>query len=454
MWTIFLSRASLTPGFSLQLMLMMSHVENENSKGRPIDCISWARDGHTFIIRDRKELVDSLMPLFFREGKFSSFTRKLYRWGFRQICIPKGLNKKDREIIFGHEHFQRDDKALMFHMRSVTAAGTRRAIAALTSRKKARENSKESVVRKKASKTKYERTTIKPLPCLGQAEQFKSLPSKPEQILPTHKASSPRTTTRPGATLGALLKSRSKTSMAVPGRSGLQVQKPPTMLSSGNALTDLLKAKSHSLMAPPAQNNMLSMQSSAALHGHMGYLRAIAQSSRASSNGSMNPPNFAFGAKTSFANHQQLASTNGKIASQAFAAARNIVFSDTQIQQPFASRQRISASPSEFLRNAQLSKLSKQRGHFASKAPTAPNMVLPNSQLHQIAASGSLTSRAHAVALLQRMSGPSSTNCFASRAVASTNLGLPDARQMAARSGNSSSLRSGSIGPSLVLPET
>ena len=45
-------------------------------------------------------------------------------------------------MVFGHEHFQRDDKSQMANMRSVTAAGTRRAIAALNSRKKAKADSR------------------------------------------------------------------------------------------------------------------------------------------------------------------------------------------------------------------------------------------------------------------------------------------------------------------------
>jgi hypothetical protein len=120
-------------------MLLLMHVDKENATtGRRGGCVSWTDDGHAFTVRDRAQFVKTLLPLFFRGAKFSSFTRKLYRWGFRQICIPKGQNNKDREMFFGHEHFQRDDKSLMAHMRSVTAAGTRRAIAALSTRKKAK----------------------------------------------------------------------------------------------------------------------------------------------------------------------------------------------------------------------------------------------------------------------------------------------------------------------------
>jgi len=55
--------------------------------------------------------------------KFQSFTRKLYRWGFRQV--NRGIGPDD-PIIFGNEHFQRDDEELMVKMRSTTAASNRR----------------------------------------------------------------------------------------------------------------------------------------------------------------------------------------------------------------------------------------------------------------------------------------------------------------------------------------
>jgi hypothetical protein len=126
-------------------MLMLSHIDREKAKsGKRDPCACWSQDGHAFIVRSRNDFVATLLPRFFRDAKFSSFTRKLYRWGFRQICISKVVDKKDREMIFGHEHFQRDDKALMVHMRSVTAAGTRRSIEALNARKKAKEEVKDN----------------------------------------------------------------------------------------------------------------------------------------------------------------------------------------------------------------------------------------------------------------------------------------------------------------------
>lgn len=118
-------------------MLMLTYVENElKTEDKQDLCISWIMDGRAFIIRNKEKFVNHLLPLFFRQSKFPSFTRKLYRWGFRQVGINQELsNSSRREIIFGHEFFQRDNKALIARMRSITAAGTRRAVAAMSVQK-------------------------------------------------------------------------------------------------------------------------------------------------------------------------------------------------------------------------------------------------------------------------------------------------------------------------------
>jgi hypothetical protein len=104
-------------------MKMMRYVE-EHGKDKPDYCISWLPDGKSFVIRNPDEFTRTIVPQFFKATKFSSFTRKLYRWGFRQI--NRGIGPDD-PIIFGNEHFDRDNEHLMAGMRSVTAAGTRKA---------------------------------------------------------------------------------------------------------------------------------------------------------------------------------------------------------------------------------------------------------------------------------------------------------------------------------------
>lgn len=86
-------------------------------------CVAWCEDGRSFVIRNCDDFTRDVVPKYFKPTKFSSFTRKLYRWGFRQI--NRGLGPDD-PVIFGCAYFQRDAPEEMAHMRSVTAAGTRK----------------------------------------------------------------------------------------------------------------------------------------------------------------------------------------------------------------------------------------------------------------------------------------------------------------------------------------
>lgn len=111
-------------------MLLLIHIERIFAKSGRSDKhapIAWALEGRAFVISDREELVSTWLPRFFRHGKFQSFTRKLYRWGFRQVNLPRELSREtDRELVFASPHFQRDQRNLMTFMKSVTAEGIRR----------------------------------------------------------------------------------------------------------------------------------------------------------------------------------------------------------------------------------------------------------------------------------------------------------------------------------------
>jgi hypothetical protein len=100
-------------------MKMMRHAE-EHGEGF---CVTWCDDGRSFVIKDCDEFTRSVVPKFFKPTKFSSFTRKLYRWGFRQI--NRGLGPDD-PVIFGCEFFQRAKPEEMAQMRSLTAAAHRK----------------------------------------------------------------------------------------------------------------------------------------------------------------------------------------------------------------------------------------------------------------------------------------------------------------------------------------
>ena len=64
-------------------MEIISDEKNSN-------CISWLPDGHAFSISDRKKLSKDVIPRYFKgSSKYTSFTRKLNRWGF--TCFTRGV---------------------------------------------------------------------------------------------------------------------------------------------------------------------------------------------------------------------------------------------------------------------------------------------------------------------------------------------------------------------------
>ena len=65
------------------------------------DIITWLPDGKSFTIIRPKSFVTEILPGFFKSSKYSSFTRKLHRWGFQ-----RHLRGEDAGAFF-HKHFIR-----------------------------------------------------------------------------------------------------------------------------------------------------------------------------------------------------------------------------------------------------------------------------------------------------------------------------------------------------------
>jgi Heat shock transcription factor len=68
--------------------------------------VSWLSNGKGFAIHNKKKFVESVLPKYFtkNEVQFTSFTRKLRRWGFRSNRM--GHNK----ISYSHQMFLRGDE--------------------------------------------------------------------------------------------------------------------------------------------------------------------------------------------------------------------------------------------------------------------------------------------------------------------------------------------------------
>jgi len=66
--------------------------------------ITWSPDGKSFIFIDRKAFEATILPVAFKDSKFASFLRKLYRWGFSKCQA----HSKAGVPAYKHELFHRD----------------------------------------------------------------------------------------------------------------------------------------------------------------------------------------------------------------------------------------------------------------------------------------------------------------------------------------------------------
>lgn len=62
-------------------MDILSNEENQH-------VISWLPHGNGFVIHKKKTFANEVLPKYFKASKFTSFTRKLNRWGFSRV--PRG----------------------------------------------------------------------------------------------------------------------------------------------------------------------------------------------------------------------------------------------------------------------------------------------------------------------------------------------------------------------------
>lgn len=111
---------------------MLMHIERECRKvGRNLEeeSIGWMPDGKAIVVRDQATLCETWLPLFFGQTKYSSFTRKLYRWEFRKLNVASEPAPQNW-VYFRNDNFQRDHVDLRKNMKSVTAIKLRNEAAA------------------------------------------------------------------------------------------------------------------------------------------------------------------------------------------------------------------------------------------------------------------------------------------------------------------------------------
>jgi hypothetical protein len=80
------------------------------------DTISWLPHGRSFIIYKKKTFAATVLPKFFKATKFTSFTRKLNRWGFTRVTRGPEMGS------YYHRQFLRDSPELCLRMSSHTSS--------------------------------------------------------------------------------------------------------------------------------------------------------------------------------------------------------------------------------------------------------------------------------------------------------------------------------------------
>jgi hypothetical protein len=74
------------------------------------DIIAWTPSGKAFNVINSKKFTAGILPTHFKGAKYSSFTRKLHRWGF--VRHYRG----EEAGAFHHKHFQKDRLELVEKM--------------------------------------------------------------------------------------------------------------------------------------------------------------------------------------------------------------------------------------------------------------------------------------------------------------------------------------------------
>lgn len=100
------------PSHSHVLPILLSQLMDILSNEEHSSIITWLPEGNGFIISKKKAFAEKILPKYFKASKFTSFTRKLNRWGFSRI--PRGPQTGS----YFHKFFQRDKPELCLQMTS------------------------------------------------------------------------------------------------------------------------------------------------------------------------------------------------------------------------------------------------------------------------------------------------------------------------------------------------
>ena len=83
------------------------------------DIASWLPDGRAFIIHNKTRFASDMLPVYFKQAKYSSFARRMKRWGFiLDISYKKRCDDTyGTKSVYHHPLFLRTSKLLCLQMR-------------------------------------------------------------------------------------------------------------------------------------------------------------------------------------------------------------------------------------------------------------------------------------------------------------------------------------------------
>jgi HSF-type DNA-binding len=97
-----------TSDCKLSFLKLLDILSNEEYS----EIISWLPHGNGFLIHKKKAFANEILPKHFKASKFTSFTRKLNRWGFSRA--PRGPETG----AYFHKLFCRDKPEMVLQMTS------------------------------------------------------------------------------------------------------------------------------------------------------------------------------------------------------------------------------------------------------------------------------------------------------------------------------------------------
>ncbi len=97
------------------MFLDTTHAEEAQNQ-EITEIISWSKDGKTVMIHDKKLFKRKILPKFFQNIKYTSWTKQMRRWGF--ICYAGGAPRHNA-VSFSNPIFIRGDMEMCKRIRSV-----------------------------------------------------------------------------------------------------------------------------------------------------------------------------------------------------------------------------------------------------------------------------------------------------------------------------------------------